>query len=227
MSTNTNCASALGHDADDAVARRLRLLRRDADLLADERVEQRRLADARPADDRDVAAAKRRRCGASAARARRPDCAAIARERLPAAAACSAARRLRAGARWSTIAERRNAAFDVERLRVRFAAGRRRPRTPAPASRRACSHSCSRVFGSLPSAAGSASRKHVAVARARSPRAPPRSRRRGTRRRTPPRAHRRGSTAARRRRSCCSPSPSTISRPSAELARDAAPACPG
>ena len=51
-----------GDDAQDAEARRLRLFRRDAELLADERVHERRLADARPADDRDVAAAKRGRC---------------------------------------------------------------------------------------------------------------------------------------------------------------------
>ena len=44
-------------DADDAVPRRLRLRRDDRDLRADERVQQRRLADVRPADDRDVSRA--------------------------------------------------------------------------------------------------------------------------------------------------------------------------
>ena len=47
-------------DAGDAVARGLRLARGDADLLADQRVEQRRLADVGPADDGDQAAAPRR-----------------------------------------------------------------------------------------------------------------------------------------------------------------------
>ncbi len=43
-------------DAGDAVARGLRLARGDADLLADQRVHQRRLADVGPADDGDHAA---------------------------------------------------------------------------------------------------------------------------------------------------------------------------
>ena len=47
-------------DAGDAVARRLRLVRGDADLLADECIEQGRLADVRAADDGHHAAARRR-----------------------------------------------------------------------------------------------------------------------------------------------------------------------
>ena len=48
-------------DPQNPVARRLRLLRGDADFLPDERVHERRLAHARPAHDRDMAAAKLRR----------------------------------------------------------------------------------------------------------------------------------------------------------------------
>ena len=48
--------AAIQH-AEHALARRVRLVRDDAELLADERVQQRRFADVRPADDRDEAAA--------------------------------------------------------------------------------------------------------------------------------------------------------------------------
>ena len=47
-----------GHDAEHAVARRLRLLRGDRDLLADQVVDQGRLADVRTADDGHIAAAE-------------------------------------------------------------------------------------------------------------------------------------------------------------------------
>ena len=114
-----------GDDAEDAIARRLRLLRRDADLLADERVHERRLADARPADDRDVAAAKRGRCTLSASPRGFPGSPCVgACASATSAAACSAARRLlpRAG---GDDAQRGNSAFDVEQLRVRFAGASR------------------------------------------------------------------------------------------------------
>ena len=44
-------------DAEDAMARRLRLRADDADLATEQRIQQRRLADVRPADDRGEAAA--------------------------------------------------------------------------------------------------------------------------------------------------------------------------
>jgi hypothetical protein len=53
--------TSLGADAGDAVARRLRLVRRDADLLTDKRVEQRALADVGTADDCDQTATLLRR----------------------------------------------------------------------------------------------------------------------------------------------------------------------
>jgi hypothetical protein len=49
--------------AGDAVARGLRLARGDADLLADQRIEQRRLAHVGLADDGDQAAVLRAACG--------------------------------------------------------------------------------------------------------------------------------------------------------------------
>src|SRR5690606_30699952 len=59
-------------DTDDPVARGLRAVRRDRQLLADEPVQQGRLADVRTADDRDVPAAEHRRTGGNqAARAGR------------------------------------------------------------------------------------------------------------------------------------------------------------
>ena len=191
VSTKTNCASRVGRDAGDPVARRLRLLRRDADLLPDQRVQQRRLADARPADDGDVAAAKCRAplgstCGhvmavrplaacwpRSAATPARPP---PPRPPAPRRAGWRLAR--------GDDRERRDPALDLELLRVRLA-GRRGHHVFGHRQRRACSHSCSRVFGSLPSVAGIGVAQHVARSSATiDARAPRRSRRRGTPRRT-------------------------------------------
>src|SRR5258706_2249530 len=47
-----------GLDAEDAVTRRLRTARYDADMLSDEPIEQGRLADVGPADERDHAATR-------------------------------------------------------------------------------------------------------------------------------------------------------------------------
>ena len=107
-------------DPGDAVARRLRLLRGDADLLADQAIEQRRLADVRPADDRHVAAAE-----PAARRARQPPRDAAGRgnrrgERLRRGVLLGGAA-VRAGARGDD-GQRRHAALDGERLRVRLAA---------------------------------------------------------------------------------------------------------
>ena len=55
-----------GAHAGDAVARGLRLVGGDADLLADQRVQQRRLADVRPADDRHEPAPPCRLAGGAA-----------------------------------------------------------------------------------------------------------------------------------------------------------------
>ena len=121
-------------------------------LLADQRVEQRRLADVRPADDRDVAAAERRRCRAvrhAAARRRRRRAYAALGRRLLGRAAARARCRGRDG-------QRGNPALDREGLRVRLAGDVRSTAYSGTGSRRPCSHSCSRVFGSLPSDAGSA-----------------------------------------------------------------------
>ena len=70
------------------MARRLRLARCDADARADERVEQRRLAHRRPADDRDVSAA------VTASRVTRSRILRRTAASAAAAASCSAARRL-------------------------------------------------------------------------------------------------------------------------------------
>ena len=76
--------AAIQH-AEHALARRVRLVRDDAELLADERVQQRRLADVRPADDRDEAAA---------ALVLRQCCSPVSTTSIAAAASCSARRRL-------------------------------------------------------------------------------------------------------------------------------------
>ena len=72
--------------AEHALARRVRLVRDDADLLADQRVQQRGLADVRPADDRDEAAAARS--------AGHPSRSPVSTDSIAAAASCSARRRL-------------------------------------------------------------------------------------------------------------------------------------
>ena len=56
VSTNTTCAVGIVADADDAIARGLRLVGDDGELLADQPVEQRGLAGVGPADERDEAA---------------------------------------------------------------------------------------------------------------------------------------------------------------------------
>ena len=147
------------------MARRLRLLRGDADLRADERVQERRLADVRPADDRDVPATEVDG-GLSACRGP-PGCASIAaraRSRPPPA-------RPRGG--WRRARRRRDrapsiAAFDVEHLLVRLAVRCHHRRTRGTASLRPCSHSCSARLGILAERRGIGAREHVAVARARS-----------------------------------------------------------
>ena len=55
VSSMTICTSSVGADADDAVAGRLRLGAGDAELLADDAVEERRLAGVRLSDDGDDA----------------------------------------------------------------------------------------------------------------------------------------------------------------------------
>ena len=136
VSTNTNCASPTRAHAGDAVPRGLRLARGDADLLPDQRVQQGRLADVRPADDRDQAAARARPAsvgdaGASLMRgigrvrsaagrpARRSRFSASSMRR---AASCSAARR-DLPSPGSRQAERRHRALDLEGLGMRLAAG--------------------------------------------------------------------------------------------------------
>ena len=105
---------ARGQDAGDAVTRRLRLARGDADLLADQVVEQRRLADVGPADDGDVAAAERRRCRRLVTPLLRRRCsprvsAAAGRRLLGRAPARPAAARSRRPARESGTRPRRSA----------------------------------------------------------------------------------------------------------------------
>ena len=110
------------------MARRLRLARRDADARADERVQQRRLADRRPSDDRDVTAAMRSRSVT-----RRRVCSRAPRRAPAVAASCSAARRLaRAAARRSTSAG--NPAFDGEHAARALRRSSRRSRIRAPAA---------------------------------------------------------------------------------------------
>ena len=99
VSTNTNWPSGRGHDPGHAMARRLRLFRRDADAFADQPVEQRRLADVRAAGDRHVAAAKVRGRGDVSHRARRRRCAAARVERLRGGGLLRGAA-IRAGAAW-------------------------------------------------------------------------------------------------------------------------------
>src|SRR4029079_13567205 len=86
----------VGEDPLDAMARGLRLARRDRDVRADDLVEQRRLADVRAADDGDGAGAERllRRLGlAPVAHAFFLAPAFSSSASTPSAAACSAARR--------------------------------------------------------------------------------------------------------------------------------------
>ena len=152
-------ARARGADAGDAVARGLRLARGDADLLADQRVEQRRLADVGPADDGDQAAALRRSAPlerlalggmaqSGSQRAARLVAVAFSASSMRRAASCSAARRERA------LAALASGSAPAPRTRPRRSA-----RAPgrggddavdrAPACWRACSHSCSSVLASL------------------------------------------------------------------------------
>ena len=114
VSTKTNCASGRGQDAGDAVARGLRLARRDADLLPDQRVQQRRLADVRPADDGDRRRSETRRVAASSS------CLQAARRRVR-AASCSAPRAARAARRRCGASSSCDDALDLERLLVRLA----------------------------------------------------------------------------------------------------------
>ncbi len=193
-------------DAHDAMARGLRLLRRDADLLA--RSSAFMSVDLPTLGRPTIATWPQRNAAAppvSHAAARSPASSRCApsgelRRRLlgraPAAAAARG-RRCRApecGIRPRTVCA---CASPVVAITTYSGTGMRRP----------CSHSCSRVLGSLPSSAGSACGEHVAVAVDDHARARPRSRRRRTRRRTRPRARRRGSTDGRRRRSSARPRP--------------------
>ena len=121
-----------GADAGDAVARGLRLARGDADLLADQRVQQRRLADVGPADDGHQAAALRGRrraasaCSAagSSARMASPRAACEVRGIVRTAAGRRACRwpsaRRACGAR---LPARRRGASGLRRIRRRFSAG--------------------------------------------------------------------------------------------------------
>ncbi len=79
-------------DAEDAVPRRLRLRADDADLAAEQRVQQRRLADVRPADDRCESTAVP--CCRLLAHRWSPCNVCIKALRISCAAACSARRRL-------------------------------------------------------------------------------------------------------------------------------------
>ena len=126
VSTKTNWLADRA-DAGDPVPRRLRLARGDADLLRDQRVDQGRLADVRPADDRDQAAALR---GAPERLPGHQDLSGLPGSSLARsassmrrAASCSAARR-DLPSPVSLKAERRDGALDLERLRVRLAARR-------------------------------------------------------------------------------------------------------
>ena len=125
---------AVGGDAADRAAGRLRLVGDDRDLGADDRVDERRLADVRPAGERDEAAA-RQRSGASSAAAR---AAARASRRRRSRGPCrrGAARRARpprAGPRCA------RADHDVAELaRRRRRSRRRRSGTTARRSARPC-----------------------------------------------------------------------------------------
>ena len=165
VSTSSNCPCVEGGDAEQAMARGLRAVGGDADLGADQRVDQRRLADVGTADDGDLAGAMRDCVHAWIVRAasrkgkrrrwviggvlRVPGSAACSRASTASAASCSAARRepprLRRSAPGRPACNRRGTTWR----------GRRRSRTAArrPASGfcRACSHSCRRVLASLPS----------------------------------------------------------------------------
>ena len=133
--------AAIQH-AEHALARRMRLVRDDAELLADERVQQRRLADVRPADDRDEAAAA-------------GFCFSAAHRSAPRASP----RQLPAPLRGGSVLDRSFEHSSLElRTRRRTSArdrghARPSPRTTARASPLPCNHSCSRVFGSLSAAA--------------------------------------------------------------------------
>ena len=162
MSTKTNCASRGRQDAGHAMPRRLGLLRGDADLLADQPVDERRLADVRPPDDRDVTATETRRgIGLThVARFREPLSPARTPRTPPPARPRAGSRRrprrprARAGMRHSTV---KVCAWASPATSVTTYSG--------TAIRRACSHSCSRVFGSFDSAAGSRSARSVGVDR--------------------------------------------------------------
>ena len=179
-------------------------------FCADQRVHERRLADVRPADDRDVAAAECRRSRSGIATRRRP------RLRARSAGARRPPAPPRAG--WCRgprrdDAERGNAAFDVEHLRVRLAGRRdhrvlrhRQPPRLQPLLQPRLRDPCR----APPDRRARARRRSSVHDR---PRARRRSRRRGTPRRTPLRARRRGSTARSAPPLFCSPSPSLISRP--------------
>ena len=206
-----------GHDTGDAMARRLRLPRRDADLRADQAIDQRRLADVRPADDRDVAAAKalrrrrvshrvRHRARPSPPRtlaplppARRRDGSFRCRSAtMPSAAIRHSIVNVCACASPSTAITAYSGSGDAAGLQPFLQAGLR-----ILAERRGVEIDELRRVDA---------QDHRAV--------PRRSRRRRRPHRISPRAHRRGSTAARRPRSSPRPRPRRISVGELEAARE-------
>ncbi len=149
----------------DPRARRLRLGADDADLLPEQRVQQRGLADVRPARERGEAAADRRLVAGGSrivdSSVMMFSCARPRASSTRCAASCSARRRLEP----SPVARSAEARQPRSSRRTTARAARRRPRparSPAARRPRACSPSCSRVFGSLSVSAEGSSRSAVA-----------------------------------------------------------------
>ncbi len=204
------------------VSRRLRPRAHDADLLPEQRVQQRRLADVRAADQRREPAVREflvRGCGQCLRRSsiRSP-------VRDSRSSTCCAARLFRATAARSlpefAQAEFLDLAARDEPVLVRLAAHRRPPHMPGSGSPRACSNSCRRVFGSLSSrASGSPAEAFGEQAFDHATR-PRRARRRGRPRRTVPRARRPGSSRAAKPPVFSSPLPSFSRSPRPRLGGD-------
>src|SRR6185369_5221376 len=130
-------------DAGDSMPRRLRLARGDADFLAHQRVQQRRLAHVGLADDRYCPAALRCRVHHFPL--------ALSASSIAAAAACSPARRDAPIPRSTTCSSA--ISHSTSNVCLWAAPSVAATRYTGSFIRRPCSHSCSSVFGSLAVAA--------------------------------------------------------------------------